>query len=261
MIKRSLLGQSRNFCARSRYTPAVSHIRSQTTLLRIRSLQGKIGARYYSSAGVHNDGATSDGAAVETSQSEIEDNDPMKKDLEFKNKEIIDLKVRPMLRKSQRYMLLQTHTFDLQDRYLRSVADFRNLQERTKRDIQAARDFAISRFAQDLVESVDNLDRALDTVPSEKIEQADGNKDLASLYDGLKMTETVLMQTLKKHGLERFDPSENGDQFNPNLHEATFQTPVKGKEHGSVFMTQQKGFMLNGRVIRVSVSGLFFPRC
>ena len=68
------------------------------------------------------------------------------------------------------------------------------------------------------------------------------------------------MQTLKKHGLERFDPSENGEQFNPNLHEATFQMPVDGKEHGSVFMTQQKGFVLNGRVIRVSVSGLYLPR-
>ena len=65
------------------------------------------------------------------------------------------------------------------------------------------------------------------------------------------------MQTLKKHGLERFDPSENGEQFDPNLHEATFQMPVEGKEQGSVFMTQQKGFVLNGRVIRVSVSGLY----
>ena len=97
-------------------------------------------------------------------------------------------------------------------------------------------------------------------MPPEKLRRAESNKELANLYDGLKMTETILMQTLKKHGLERFDPSENGEQFNPNLHEATFQTPVEGKEHGSVFMTQQKGFMLNGRVIRVSVSGLYFPR-
>lgn len=71
------------------------------------------------------------------------------------------------------------------------------------------------------------------------------------------MTETVLMQTLKKHGLERFDPSEKGEQFNPNLHEATFQTPVEGKDNGSVFMTQQKGFTLNGRVIRVGVPSLY----
>ena len=74
------------------------------------------------------------------------------------------------------------------------------------------------------------------------------------------MTNTILLQTLKKHGLERFDPSENGEQFNPNLHEATFQTPVEGKDDGSVFMTQQKGFILNGRVIRVSNSHFYFPR-
>ncbi len=65
------------------------------------------------------------------------------------------------------------------------------------------------------------------------------------------MTERILMQTLKKHGLERFDPSEVGEKFDPNLHEATFQTKVEGKEDGTVFMTQQKGFVLNGRVVRV----------
>ena len=74
------------------------------------------------------------------------------------------------------------------------------------------------------------------------------------------MTNTILLQTLKKHGLERFDPSENGEQFNPNMHEATFQTPVEGKDDGSVFMTQQKGFILNGRVIRVSNFHFHFLR-
>ena len=59
------------------------------------------------------------------------------------------------------------------------------------------------------------------------------------------------MQTLKKHGLERFDPVEQKAMFNPRLHEATFQTKVEGKEDGQVFMTQQKGFLLNGRILRV----------
>jgi molecular chaperone GrpE len=144
-----------------------------------------------------------------------------------------------------------------QDKYLRSVADFRNLQERTKRDIQSAKDFAIQRFAKDLIESIDNLDRALTTVPSEKLKTHSKDtegpaRDLVNLHDGLKMTETILMQTLKKHGLERFDPTEAGEKFNPNLHEATFFSPVEGKEDGTVFHTQQKGFLLNGRVLRVS---------
>ncbi|KAM0806308.1 GrpE-domain-containing protein [Usnea florida] len=193
----------------------------------------RIAVRSYTSTNTTKDDAKSDAPAGETSQSELTDEDSVKKDSESKDKEIISLK----------------------DKYLRSVADFRNLQERTKRDIQSARDFAISRFAQDLVESVDNLDRALSTVPSES-KQADSSKELANLYDGLKMTNTILLQTLKKHGLERFDPSENGEQFNPNLHEATFQTPVEGKDDGSVFMTQQKGFILNGRVIRAAKVGV-----
>lgn len=171
----------------------------------------------------------------------------------------------------------------MQDKYLRSVADFRNLQERTRREVESARAFAIQRFAKDLIDSVDNLDRALNTVPPEKLDPNDNNndnnndtddnsdnadatsttrsssirKDLINLYDGLKMTETILMQTLKKHGLERFDPSVNEEKFDPNLHEATFQTPVDGKEDGTVFMTQQKGFVLNGRVLRVGFF-LFF---
>lgn len=62
------------------------------------------------------------------------------------------------------------------------------------------------------------------------------------------------MQTLKKHGLERFDPSEDGARFDPRLHEATFQTKVDGRENGEVVMVQQKGFMLNGRVLRACFS-------
>lgn len=154
----------------------------------------------------------------------------------------------------------------MQDKYLRSVANFRNLQNITKRDIQTARDYAITKFATDLIESVDNFDRALATVPttsssnnengSSSSSSNSSNKELQNLYDGLKMTEKILMQTLKKHGLERFDPSQHpGTKFDPALHEATFQTKAEGKADGDVIMVQQKGFMLNGRVLRVS----FFP--
>ncbi|KAL2265721.1 hypothetical protein VTJ83DRAFT_6821 [Remersonia thermophila] len=145
---------------------------------------------------------------------------------------------------------------DLKDRFLRSVADFRNLQERTQREMKAARDFAIQQFAKDLVESVDNFDRALSMVPPEKLkpEQADGSQDFVNLYEGLKMTESILMQTLKKHGLERFDP--HGEVFNPNEHEATFMTPMQDKEHNTVMHVQQKGFKLNGRILRPAKVGV-----
>ncbi|KAI1376070.1 GrpE-domain-containing protein [Hypoxylon crocopeplum] len=157
----------------------------------------------------------------------------LKKKLEAKEKEVIDWK----------------------DKYLRSVADFRNLQDRTQRDMKSARDFAIQKFAKDLVDSVDNLDRAL-IMGQEKIKTAEDeqNEDLKSFYEGVKMTETNMLQTLSKHGLERFDP--HGEKFNPNEHEATFMTPIPDKEDNTVFHVQQKGFKLNGRVLRAAKVGV-----
>ncbi|ETS79075.1 hypothetical protein PFICI_08928 [Pestalotiopsis fici W106-1] len=159
----------------------------------------------------------------------------LKKKLEAKEKEVIDWK----------------------DKYLRSVADFRNLQERATRDQKSARNFAIQQFAKDLVDSVDNLDRAL-TMGQEKMKALEGsdkkNDDLASFYEGVKMTEGLMLQTLTKHGLERFDPAN--EKFNPNEHEATFMTPQPDKEDGTVFFVQQKGFKLNGRVLRAAKVGV-----
>ncbi|KAJ8110083.1 hypothetical protein ONZ43_g5967 [Nemania bipapillata] len=158
----------------------------------------------------------------------------LKKKLEAKEKEAIDWK----------------------DKYLRSVAEFRNLQDRTQREVKAARDFAIQRFAKDLVESVDNLDRAL-TMGLEKMKVEEGkevNADLNNFYEGVKMTESNMLQTLSRHGLDRFSPE--GEKFNPNEHEATFMTPMPGKEENTVFHVQQKGYKLNGRVLRAAKVGV-----
>jgi molecular chaperone GrpE len=122
--------------------------------------------------------------------------------------------------------------------------------------MKSTRDFAIQKFAKDLVDSVDNLDRAL-IMGQEKLKAGEGqpvNEDLAGFYEGVKMTENLMLQTLTKHGLERFDP--DGEKFNPNEHEATFMTPMPGKEDNTVFHTQQKGFKLNGRVLRAAKVGV-----
>ncbi|POR38997.1 Nucleotide exchange factor GrpE [Tolypocladium paradoxum] len=151
----------------------------------------------------------------------------------------------------------ETEAKEWKDKCLRTVADFRNLQDRTQREVKTARDFAIQKFAKDLVDSVDNLDRALTTVPTEKLnapEKTEHLQDLVNLYEGLKMTERIFLQTLAKHGLERLDP--DGDKFNPNEHEATFMAPQPDKENNTVFHVQQKGFKLNGRVLRAAKVGV-----
>lgn len=169
------------------------------------------------------------------------------------------------------------------------MADYRNLQDRTARDNTAARQFAIQRFATDLLDSIDNLDRALSSVPDVALgKSASGtssssspgtttsntsssdpnvaavaesssapNQDLVNLHSGLRMTEKILLQTLAKHGMEKYDPLEReGRKFDPNLDEATFFTKVEGKNDGEVFYTQSKGYLLNGRVIRASKVGV-----
>jgi len=123
--------------------------------------------------------------------------------------------------------------------------------------MKQARDYAIQKFAQDLVDSVDNLDRALSMVPQDKLAAANKSEvqqELVNLYEGLKMTDTILMSTLMKHGLERFSP--HGEKFNPNEHEATFMAPHEGKEDNTVSHVQQKGFKLNGRVLRAAKVGV-----
>ncbi|KAF8539914.1 GrpE nucleotide exchange factor, partial [Trichophaea hybrida] len=162
-----------------------------------------------------------------------------------------DTKVNEELEKVMKELETKTkEAKDYKDKFTRAVADFRNLQDRTERETKKAKDYAIQKFAKDLIESVDNLDRALQAVPEEVRNDAEKNKDLVDFYNGLKMTESILLNTLKKHGLEKIDPM--GEAFDPNKHEATFQVPVPDKEPNTVFHVQQTGFMLNGRTIRVA---------
>ena len=73
------------------------------------------------------------------------------------------------------------------------------------------------------------------------------------------MTQEILLSTLAKHGLVRIDPAEAGDRFDPNRHDASFMAAMPGKEDGHVFATVQKGFLLNGRVVRVCLLLLLLP--
>ncbi|KAF2664997.1 GrpE-domain-containing protein [Microthyrium microscopicum] len=165
--------------------------------------------------------------------------DTLKKDVEAKNKEVVDLK----------------------DKLLRSVADYRNLQERTKREVQDARDFALQKFTKDLLSSLDNLEHALRAVPAERVasppsDPVEGHKDLVNLHQGLQMIDNVMLQTLKRHGVVRFDPAVEEEKFDPNKHEAVFMAPQPDKTDGVVFHTQQKGYTLNGRVLRAAQVGV-----
>jgi molecular chaperone GrpE len=138
------------------------------------------------------------------------------------------------------------------------VADYRNLQDRTVRDKQQAHDFALQKFAKDLIPSIDNLTHALNSVSSERLTTPSENvhNDLVNLHKGVQLMETVLLDVLKKHGLTKYDPAVEREKFDPNVHDAVFMAPQPDKEDGIVFHTQTPGYMLNGRVLRAAQVGV-----
>ncbi|KIX04042.1 uncharacterized protein Z518_07595 [Rhinocladiella mackenziei CBS 650.93] len=260
MLRKQLLRQSRTIPRSLTALPSVQRLPlSSASFISPRaaapsSLSSWLGRRWQSTEAEKTPPEEPPPSTEDAKSAEAEE-DPLKQELEKSRKEIIDLK----------------------DKYLRSVADYRNLQERTRREMESARQFAIQRFATDLLDSIDNLDRALSSIPPAALGNAaatsdtssdpnvaassestsEASKDLVNLFSGLKMTEEILMSTLKKHGLERFDPMEGeGRKFDPNTDEATFFSKVEGKEDGDVFFTQSKGFKLNGRVVRAAKVGV-----
>ncbi|KAI5272571.1 putative salicylate hydroxylase [Aureobasidium subglaciale] len=230
---KTLLTKHLKFLARSA-RPLSQAVESRVPFSFRTAQQGRAVAAVRNYSAAPETGAKENDVAAENAEKAAEGakEDPTLKELEAKKKEVADVT----------------------DKWKRQIAEYRNLQEQTKREVRAAKDFALQSFSRDLLDSIDNLDRALSVVPKEKLDGS--NKDLLDLHSGLKMTETILMNTLKKHGLERFDPSAESDKFDPNMHEATFQTPQPDKQDGTVFFCQSKGFTLNGRVIRPAKVGV-----
>lgn len=140
---------------------------------------------------------------------------------------------------------------DMKNGYVRAVADFRNLQESTKKEVQKAKDFALQKFSKDLIVSLDNFSLALNAVKEETLAS---NDEVKNLYEGVDMTRSVFEKTLKSYGIEKIDPI--GQPFDPNHHEASFEIPQPDKEPGTVFHVQQPGYTLNSRVLRPAKVGI-----
>lgn len=146
-----------------------------------------------------------------------------------------------------------------------------NLQRNAAREKEQTKDFAITRFAKDLLETVDVLSLALKSVPSETVSSPSSSTDTASkpssssslkppedylreLYTGVELTQRQLLQTLFKYNVKPFDPT--GDAFDPNKHEALYQAPIPGKEPGTVIDCQKTGYMIKERVLRAAQVGV-----
>jgi molecular chaperone GrpE len=128
-----------------------------------------------------------------------------------------------------------------QESVLRAKAEVENMRRRTEQEIDKARKFALGKFAEDLLPVVDNLERA--------IQAADGeNETIKPLLEGIELTHKTFIDTIGRFGLKAIDPE--GEVFNPELHQAMSIQESPDHEPNTVMFVMQKGYELNGRVIR-----------
>lgn len=128
-----------------------------------------------------------------------------------------------------------------QESVLRAKADVENMRRRTEQEIDKARKYALNKFAEELLPVIDNLERA--------IAAADADNELVKpILEGVELTHKTFADVVAKNGLKEINP--DGEAFNPELHQAMSIQESADHEPNTVMFVMQKGYELNGRVIR-----------
>ena len=127
------------------------------------------------------------------------------------------------------------------DQVLRVQAEMQNVRRRAERDVESAHKFALDKFAADLLPVVDNLERALAAIDTAD----EGQKSVA---EGLELTLKSFVEVLARYKIEAIYPA--GQPFDAELHQAVSMVPNPDLEANTVMDVFQKGYTLNGRLVR-----------
>lgn len=133
----------------------------------------------------------------------------------------------------------------LEDRALRATAEAENVRRRADRSIENARKFALEKFVEDLLPAVDSFERAVEAASGHVEGEGTGTSAIA---EGIELSLKLLLGAMERQGIAVVDPI--GAPFDPNLHEAMTMVDNAEVEPGSVVDVFQKGYTVNGRLIR-----------
>ncbi|WP_168016410.1 nucleotide exchange factor GrpE [Halomonas salinarum] len=128
---------------------------------------------------------------------------------------------------------------EAKDQQLRAAAEAQNVRRRAEQDVEKARKFALERFVKELLPVIDSLEKALEAME-------DGASE--THREGVSMTLKMQQDVLSKFGVETVDPE--GEPFDPQYHEALTMVPSPDVEPNTVIEVMQKGYLLNGRLVR-----------
>ncbi len=144
-----------------------------------------------------------------------------------------------------RIAALEAERDDLRDRWLRSEAEIQNVRTRGRRDVDDARQYAVQKFAKDVVEAAENLRRGLDSLPPAS---ADEPAIVTRLREGFEGVERSFIGILERNGVSREDPT--GKPFDANFHQAMAEQPSPEHPAGTVLQAWSASWLLNGRLLK-----------
>jgi len=140
---------------------------------------------------------------------------------------------------------LKAEVESLKDQRLRALAESENVRRRADKEKAEASQYAVTKFARDMVGIADNFSRALAACPAAAREAAD--PQIKAVLDGVEATDRQLIATLERYGVKQVDTS---GKFDPNLHQAIAEVPGNGKPAGAIVDVVQSGFMIGDRLLR-----------
>ncbi|RBP33412.1 molecular chaperone GrpE [Marinobacter pelagius] len=139
---------------------------------------------------------------------------------------------------------LSAQVQELKDQMLRTQAEMQNVRRRSEIDVEKAHKFALEKFVKELLPVADSLEKAVESTEG----QENSGELVASIREGVEMTLDLFLKSLAKFNVEQLNPV--GEPFDPQQHEAMSMVPAPDAEPNSVVNVVQKGYLLNGRVVR-----------
>jgi molecular chaperone GrpE len=146
---------------------------------------------------------------------------------------------------AERIAALESELAEMKERWMRAEAENANVRARAKKDVDDTRQYAVQKFAADVVDAAENLKRGISSLPPATEDQP---AIVGKVREGLEGVERSFVSTLERNGIRRDDPV--GRPFDPNLHQAMAEQETDLHPPGTIIQAWSQGWTLNGRLLR-----------
>ena len=141
---------------------------------------------------------------------------------------------------------------DAENRILRTLAETENLRKRYEREKEDLSNYVISNFAKETLSILDNLQRALSSIKTDK--PKDNDENISKFVEGIELTEKQIITIFDKFKIEKVESLDTN--FDPNIHQAMFEVESENREPGTVVEVVQEGYKIGDRLLRPALVGV-----